>query len=240
MDSRRYAKSFLITCVLYATSGAVFALVVANSRLQAARWLPAERRVHALSYEPSECLSNSPDKKTARAVAIGRAAFRTPLLLGGQAARAGLSCNSCHRNGRGNPDFMFTGLSGAPGTADVTSSLMSSHRGDGLVNPTIIPDLSGPEKSRKISHEHNEKTLEKFIRGLIVGEFDGPEPSKMTIDGLATYIRMLSPSACKIPQEQKIKMKNYLADVRNAIEAAQISLDDNAPPHCALDDCQRP
>ncbi|MGF7473737.1 hypothetical protein WFJ45_23635, partial [Salmonella enterica subsp. enterica serovar Minnesota] len=70
---------------------------------------------------------------------IGRAAFNSPLLLGGQAARAGLSCASCHRNGRGNPDFHFPGISGAPGTADVTASLLSSHRGDGQFNPKPIP-----------------------------------------------------------------------------------------------------
>ena len=32
-----------------------------------------------------------------------------PLLLGGQAARAGVACESCHRNGRTNPDFDFPG-----------------------------------------------------------------------------------------------------------------------------------
>ncbi len=226
MDSRRQIKSFVIAWLIFTTSGAATALV-ADTHLQAARWLPAERRLHALSHEPRECLSISLDHKTARAVTIGRTAFRTPLLLGGQAARAGLSCNSCHRNGRGNPDFMFTGLSGAPGTADVTSSLMSSHRGDGLANPAVIPDLTGPEYSRKISRENNSRALEKFIRGLIVEEFDGPEPSRMTLDSLATYVRMLSPSACKIRAEQKIQLKNYLADVRNAIQATQFALDDN-------------
>jgi hypothetical protein len=224
MDYCRKTKNFLIGSLLFVTSGAAIALV-ANLPLRAARWLPADRQSHALAFEPRECLQQNLGDQHSRSVAIGRAAFRTPLLLGGQAARAGLSCNSCHRNGRGNPDFLFSGLSGAPGTADVTSSLMSSHRGDGIANPTPIPDLGGPEHARKISRDPDTQQLEKFIRGLIVEEFDGPEPSKMTIDGLATYVRMLSPSACRFPEEQKIQLANYLSDMRSAVQAAQFALD---------------
>ena len=225
MDRRRQAKIFLIGSTLFAT-GSVLALV-ANLPLHAARWLPADRQASALAYEPVECLLPGSDDKQARSIAIGRAAFRTPLLLGGQAARAGLSCNSCHRNGRGNPDFMFPGLSGLPGTADVTSSLMSSHRGDGVVNPAIIPDLAGPEHMRKISRDQSNQALEKFIRGLIVEEFDGAEPSKMTMAGLANYVRMLSPMACAETSEQKVRLQSQFSDVRGAMQAAQFALDDN-------------
>ena len=165
--------------------------------MRAARWLPPERQAHRLAYEPTECLAPAADARALRRIAIGRAAFRTPLLLGGQAARAGLSCDSCHRNGRGNPDFRFPGLSGAPGTADVTSSLMSSHRGDGRSNPTLIPDLSGPAHALKVSRDPSARALEAFIRGLIVEEFDGPEPTAMTLDGLAGYVRALSPGAVR-------------------------------------------
>ena len=45
--------------------------------------------------------------------------FRTPELLGGQAARVGLSCDACHINGRNNPTFYIDGVSGLPGTVDV-------------------------------------------------------------------------------------------------------------------------
>lgn len=228
MDCRRQVKIFLIGSLFLVASSVVIAMA-ARSPLRAARWLPVDRQAHALAHEPAECLQPSSDKKNARSVAIGRAAFRTPLLLGGQAARAGLSCNSCHRNGRGNADFMFPGLSGKPGTADVTSSLMSSHRGDRIANPTIIPDLAGPESVRKISRDAGNQALEKFIHGLIVEEFDGPEPGKMTLDGLASYVRMLSPDACPVPAEQKIRLQHFLSDVSNAMQAAQFALDDNDP-----------
>jgi hypothetical protein len=226
MDCRRQIKKFLIGSFITTAGCATFIALAANATaLRAARWLPADRQLHALTFEPVECLAANSDKAKARLSAIGRTAFRTPLLLGGQAARAGLSCNSCHRNGRDNPDFMFPGLSGAPGTADVTSSLMSSHRGDGIENPTIIPDLAGPEQTRKISHDENNQALENFLRGLIVEEFDGAEPSKLTIDGLATYVRMLSPSACKFPSEHKIELASYLANARQAMHSAQFALD---------------
>jgi hypothetical protein len=233
MDYCRQTKSFLIGSILLLTSGVAIALV-ANLPLGAARWLPADRQLHALAFEPSECLLPSSDEKKARSVAIGRAAFRTPLLLGGQAARAGLSCNSCHRNGRGNPDFLFSGLSGGPGTADVTSSLMSSHRGDGIANPTHIPDLSGPAQNQKVSRDVANAQLEAFIRGLIVEEFDGPEPSKITIDSLASYVRMLSPNACPLPAEQKIELINYLKDARESVLAAQFALDAHDPAAARL------
>ena len=114
-------------------------------------------------------------------IEVGRAAFRTPLLLGGQAARLGLSCESCHANGRGNPAFRFPGLSGAPGTADVTAPLMSARRGDEVFDPRPIPDLAAPGKVARV---RGDPALGAFVRGLIVEEFDGREPPPAVLDGL--------------------------------------------------------
>jgi hypothetical protein len=183
-----------------------------------ARWLPPERLFPALSREPGECLIWPKTEAERRPVAIGRVAFRAPLLLGGQAARAGMSCASCHRNGRGNPDFLFRGLSGPPGTADVTSSLMSSKRGDHIINPKPIPDLGGPRSALKISRDADGK-LEVFIRGLIVEEFDGPEPSKEVLDGLASYVRALRPEACG--GDRAIRLTDRLSDVEQAVDLAR-------------------
>lgn len=233
MDRRSQTKRFLIGAVC-ATASLVLAAAAVESPLRAARWLPADRQPHVLAHEPTECLLPPSNPQAARGVAIGRAAFRTPLLLGGQAARTGLSCDSCHRNGRGNPDFQFPGLSGAPGTADVTSSLMSSHRGDGRSNPTTIPDLSGPTHALKVSRHPADRALETFIRGLIVEEFDGPEPAPMTLDGLAHYVRALSPRGCPPHAEQRTRLAGYLADARAAAQAAQYALDARDPATARL------
>lgn len=189
--------------------------------MREARWLVPGRLYEALSSEPGECLAWPKDPAERRSAAIGRIAFRSPLLLGGQAARAGMSCATCHRNGRGNPDFQFSGLSGAAGTADVTSSLMSSHRGDHIANPKPIPDLGGPRSLLKVSRAPDGK-LESFIYGLVVEEFDGPEPSQEVLEGLASYVRALRPEACS-GGERPIRLEERLGEVDAAVALARQS-----------------
>ncbi len=188
--------------------------------IREARWLAPEALFDSLSREPAECLAEPGDAAERRAVAIGRAAFRAPLLLGGQAARAGMSCATCHRNGRGNPAFLFPGLSGAPGTADVTSSLMSSHRGDHVVNPKPIPDLGGPRAALKVSRDPADPALRRFIHGLIAEEFDGPEPSPEVLAGVAAYVRALRPEACG-GADQPIRLGERLGEVETAVTLAR-------------------
>ena len=178
-------------------------------QLREARWTVASARVQALTKQPGECLRRDKDPG---AIAIGRVASRTPLLFGGQAARARLSCNSCHRSGRGNAHFVFPGVSGTPGTADVTASLLSSHRGDGVFNPMPIPNLvsDAPKVAR---HD-----LRAFIRGLVVEEFDGPEPTAATLDGLTAYVAATDATACG--PDVAITLATRVAEVREAVHAA--------------------
>lgn len=187
----------------------------------AARWLsPDADRVALLARAPAECLRLPPGREARLSVELGRAAFRTPLLLGGQAARAGLSCEACHRSGRGNPHFLFPGVSGPPGTADVTSSLFSSHRGDGRDDPAPIPDLSGPKAALRIDQAPGARALEPFIHGLIVEEFDGPEPPRAVLEGLAAYVRALSPAACPATGTEAVAPAILMEDARRAVRAA--------------------
>lgn len=186
-------KRVLIAAALVLLTGAA----TQAPGLRAARWTTPDHLTETLTTEPGECLAMpAADPALAERIAIGRAAFRAPLVLGGQAARIGLSCHSCHRSGRGNPGFAFPGLSGAPGTADVTTSVLSSHRGDGVFNPRPIPDLSGPKAGLIVDQSVAARRLEPFIRGQIVEEFNGPEPTAATLDGLATYLRALDPARC--------------------------------------------
>lgn len=118
----------------------------------------------------------------------GEVLFNTPALLGGQAAKAGLSCASCHINGRTNPHFFVAGVSGKPGSADVTNSFFSALRGNGRFDPVPIPDLAQPGK---VSRDEDKHALEPFIRNLIVEEFGGAEPSPATLQALSAYVRAL-------------------------------------------------
>ena len=200
---------------------AAVAAAPADVPVRALRWLaPGTDRIAALTTQPTECLPAAAIGD--QAVEIGRAAFRSPLLLGGQASRAGLSCNACHRQGRGNPDFSFPGLSGAPGTADVTSSLFSSHRGDGIANPVPIPDLSAA--THKISRDRASPALADFINGLVVDEFDGAPPPAAVRAGLAAYVRALSPSACPTRAVEPLTLATTLADADRSVVAAQAAL----------------
>ncbi len=186
MDRQR--KSLLIAIVA-ALCGAAVAQAADKPVIRALSWIAPGQAYGALSAEPAGELKLShivADKD--QNIAIGRALFETPTLLGGQAAKAGLSCGSCHTNGRDNPHFQFPGVSGTPGTADVTHSFFSSNRGDGTFNPVKIPDLAKPGK---ISRAPDQQELEKFVRALIVEEFDGEDPGDFTLFALSSYIRAL-------------------------------------------------
>jgi hypothetical protein len=192
--------------------------------LREARWLQTKDLVGDLTRQPPECIAWPKDAALRRSAEIGRIAFRAPLILGGQAARAGLSCSSCHRSGRTNPHFHFPGISGDPGTADVTASIMSEHRGDGIFNPKPIPDLAGDPAKLKISRDPKKDDLPKFIHGLVTQEFDGPEPPPAVLDGLANYVRSLSPAACKARVAGPIALDAKLEDVETAVRLAEETL----------------
>ena len=193
----------------------ITAAPAADAPLRAQAWLaPRADLVRVLTTDPPECLSPSADPQVRLAVEIGRAAFRTPTVLGGQAARAGLTCETCHRSGRDNRDFLFPGVSGPPGSADVTSSLFSSHRGDGRDDPVPIPDLSGGHL--KVASAD----LPPFVHGLITEEFDGPEPPAAVMAGLVAYVRALSPSACPRAIAETVSVKRLMSDTRRALAAA--------------------
>lgn len=198
------------------------------------RWLgPKADAVAVLTRAPAECLTLPTEPARRLSVEVGRAAFRSPLVLGGQAARAGVTCETCHRSGRTNPDFLFPGVSGPPGTADVTSSLFSTHRGDGIDNPKPIPDLSGPKARLKIAQAPEAHALEPFIHGLITEEFDGPEPAPAVLQGLADYVRALSPEACPLAASTPVTLAGLMDDAWRALAAAGALMDQGDRPAAA-------
>ena len=216
MDRRRARPRALVAFALALLGGAALAQG-APAPLRAMLWAPRDADpVRAFATAPAECLRPPADPAQLLRVEVGRAAFGSPLVLGGQAARAGLSCESCHRGGRDNPDFQFPGVSGAPGTADVTHSLFSTHRGNGVHDPKAIPDLAGPRAALKVKPAE----LEGFIRGLVVEEFDGAEPPPAVLQGLAAYVAALEPAACPAQSRTFVTAASLLADARRAVMAA--------------------
>ncbi len=214
MDRRWKIPAFL-------TAAACLAATHGDMPLRQAKWIAAEDRLETLSTQPAPC-GTAPGPAALKSYQIGAIAFRTPLLLGGQAARAGLSCASCHAGGRVTKGFQFPGLSGAKGTADVTSSIMSKTRGDGLFNPQPIPDLA--RDPPKVSRDPASPALGSFLHGLIVEEFDGPEPSAAVLNGLATFVRAQGGTSCDASAVIHVSLDGDLDDLRTALDAAQDQL----------------
>ena len=121
-------------------------------------------------------------------VRLGELIFNSPALLGGQAEKKGLSCGACHVNGRGNPNFQFESISGAPGTADVTSGLFSKDRADDVFNPVPIPDLAVADGRDQVDRTDRD-ALAIFVRGQIEEEFSGDPPPDEVFEPLLTYLQ---------------------------------------------------
>lgn len=172
--------------------------------------------MEVLSTQPSACLSINADLEPS--MRAGQALFNTPTLLGGQGAKAGLSCASCHVNGRDNPHFLLAGVSDKPGTADVTNSFFSVARGNGKFDPVAIPDLAAPGK---VSREPGSLALEKFIRELIVEEFSGAEPSYTELESLATYVRAIEPCERNDKAPMPRNLYDQLAIIKGALRVAE-------------------
>lgn len=187
------------------------------------RWLaPGADKVKFLTTVPGSCETPASGAEWERRQ-LGRLAFESPALLGGAAARMGLSCSSCHLNGRGNPDFFLDGVSDKSGTADVTSSLLSKVRGDGNFNPVAIPDIG--LKDGKQIRDRKSAEFKTKVRGLVVEEFDGQEPPPEVFDALIAYLDGLDPAACATDSKPLRPVDDFRA-AQAAYEASAASSPD--------------
>jgi len=182
---------FLSFC-LAACSGETLLSASNTPAPEITKWVHSETDViSVLSEEPRECLPPSADSQTV----LGRLAFRSPFLLGGQAARRGLASQSCHGQGQVNSHFFVAGLSDTPGTADVTSFHFSDELGDEVFNPVPIPSLADGEEGM----DFKTQDLDIFVRRLITKEFTGPEPTPDVEAALLAYLRALDNTHCETP-----------------------------------------
>jgi len=170
--------------------------------------------VAALTMIPAECLVMSRNAERARLVRLGRVAFRSPVLLGGLAARVGMSCDSCHRNGHDNPVFHFTGVSGDPGTADVTGSVFSTNRDDGRLNPVVIPTLVDVASAPPFGTMRPVPDLRTFLHAAVVDEFQGEPPPQSVVEGMLAYIEGLQSAGCP---KRRSEVVSFEADARELL-----------------------
>jgi len=217
----------------YKRASALFALALAPLLLAAGDSAPIVLRsqiwtqsgdalTRALTHAPAECLA-----ETSADIEIGRALFRAPALLGGPAARVGLSCDSCHANGRDNPHFFLPELTDRPGAADITSEWASRTRGDGAMNPRRIPDLNDVSTTPPYGQGHVLR-LDGFVASVIIDEFQGEPPPPAAFAGLIAYLGALQSGACPRQTETPITLASAAEDVRRALAAAQSAEPDTA------------
>jgi hypothetical protein len=161
----------------------------------------------------------------------GEFLFKAPLLLGGQAAKAGISCHSCHTNGTDNPHFLFPAVSGESGTADTTHSFFSKSLGNQVTDPIAIPDLT---KGGKVAHSMESGELEAFLTTIVVGEFSGVKASPRVIAPMATYVRALRLTGSMDQTVRPRSLKQDLEDVRLTVDQAALQADDGKSEVAAL------
>ncbi|MBU6374200.1 MAG: hypothetical protein KJS97_15855, partial [Alphaproteobacteria bacterium] len=211
------AAVVLATVAMAASSSAAAPIV-----LQDQAWLaPTPDPAAALTRAPRECLA-----RTSPQIEAGRALFSAPTVLGGPAARAGLSCAACHTAGRTNARFLLPELTDRAGAADVTSEWASKLRGDGRMNPVPIPDLAGAAM-RPVYGAAQNPSLHAFIRGVVVEEFQGRDTAPV-IDALTAYVAALD-AACGA-EDTPLSLDAALADIDRALAAAA---DPAGDPHLA-------
>lgn len=123
---------------------------------------------------------------------LGDMAFSSPGIFGGLARQAGVSCDTCHQNGAGNPKLYVPGLSLRPRTFDTTSGLFNPKTDNGVLDAVTPPSLRGARHLAPYGHDGRSASLRDFIRNVVVNEFAGPEPAPEILDALVTYVQDIS------------------------------------------------
>lgn len=198
---------------------------VAETATDEARWLPPGSATAADRLE-------RPREQADRGgfyVELGRLAFRSPLILGGNARRAGLSCDSCHVNGHGNSRFFVPGLSDAPGRVDVSHGLWNPLAEDGIANPKPIPNLHGARAKHRLGSGGRFASLREFVRHVIVVEFAGDEPAPWLLDALVAYLQALAPMPAGGDAAETVTLAGDLAAIARHLEVLERAIADEQP-----------
>ncbi len=158
------------------------------ARSQSSLWLPPGSRMDTDKTIPELIRRDSALEGQAL---LGKLLFKSPSILGEKAVRIGLSCNSCHPSGHVNTNFYIEGLSGKPGTIDLTNQFWRDGTEDKVFNPVPIPSLRNIRETAPYGTLVERPTMAAFTRHVIVTEFGGPEPSEEIVSALVSYMSLL-------------------------------------------------
>lgn len=179
---------------LAALAAAIFSLTIActaqsQNRLDARQWLPAGSKIETtLAERPARYIRQEmAGGRMGYTARLGELVFRSPITLGRDAARQGLSCDACHPNGSTNTRFFVPGSSDKPGNVDVSHPTFFYRENDGLTNPVNIPSVRGIRTLGPYGRDGRFGTLAAFSRNVIMREFGGPDPENWILDALVAY-----------------------------------------------------
>lgn len=162
---------------------------VAMAQEDPLKWLPPGSRIETtLAEYPARAVISEQRGGTPGYLArLGELVFRSPLALGRDAARRGISCEACHTNGAANTSFTVPGASDQPGNIDLTHSEFHFREDDGSFNPVNIPSLRGVRWTAPYGHDGRFPTLRAFSHNVITREFGGPPLDDWLMDALVAW-----------------------------------------------------
>jgi cytochrome c peroxidase len=144
----------------------------------------------AAATEPREILaSEAQGGKQSFTVALGNMLFSSPDIFGEPVHSAGISCETCHSAGHVNVSLYVPGMSGPPGTFDVSNGFFHPVADDHVFNPIRVPSLRGVRFLAPYGRDGRIASLRDFTRNVIVGEFAGAEPDPLIVDALVSYMQ---------------------------------------------------
>ncbi|WP_416897587.1 MAG: hypothetical protein ACMVY4_19300 [Minwuia sp.] len=157
-------------------------------------WLPPGSKIETtLTERPARWIeSEMKGGQMGYLARLGELVFRSPLTLGRDAARRGISCDTCHPNGATNVNFFVSGASDRPGNVDVSHAAFHYRQDDGLRNPVNIPSLRGVRFTAPYGRDGRFPDLRQFSRNVIMIEFGGPAPPEWQLDAMTAYMHELS------------------------------------------------
>ena len=187
--SRPSPRPLNLLSALIASLSVMVTAFIAEAQEDPLKWLPPGSRIEAtLSEYPARAVVAEQRGGTVGHLArLGELVFRSPLTLGRDAARRGLSCDACHTNGAANTAFMIPGASDRPGNIDLTHREFHFREDDGLENPVNIPSLRGVRWTAPYGHDGRFPTLRAFSHNVITREFGGPPLEDWLMDALVAW-----------------------------------------------------
>jgi len=200
--------------------GALYAADSSRQPLEFAWFKDDYSRVIAVTKRPIECVKQLDNPK----FNLGRLAFNSPRLLGGQAGRMGLNCASCHPAGRSEDQFFVRQISDQPGRADISHHFLSSLGGDNSFNPMPIPDLANVNTLR--FKDRTNSDFDDLLKRLIEVEFDGQTTADRVFESLKLYLSQNDIAYCRAPFEKTVRrLESDWGLIEDGLEALKDSIE---------------